>query len=77
MNSTLLGLLFILAGTVYGSLAIDKVYNSTLGWLLANGWIKPQNADKGIKLLFGRKPTIILYSLSLIAIGIFILIRLE
>jgi hypothetical protein len=77
MNSTLLGLLFILAGLVYGSLAIDRVYNSSLGWLLANGWIKPENTGKGVKLLFGRKPTIILYSLSLIAIGIFILIRLE
>lgn len=77
MNSKILGMLFILSGLIYGSLAIDGIFESTLGWMLKNNWIKEPSGGRGIKLLFGRKPTIILYSLCLIAIGIFILIKLD
>ena len=31
MNSTIIGLLFITAGVTYGSLALDGIYNATLG----------------------------------------------
>ena len=77
MNDTLIGLLFILAGVAYGSLAFDGIYDATLGWLVKNQWLKPPALTKPGKSFFGRKPTIILYSLSLIAIGIYILIKLD
>lgn len=77
MNSTIIGLLFITAGVAYGSLALDGIYNATLGWLLEHGWLKPPVPGKGDKLTFGRKPTIIFYSLSLIFIGFYILIKLD
>jgi len=74
MNKTIIGLLFILAGTAYGSLAIDDVYNRTLGWLVENKWIKPPlPGQKDITVLLGRKPTILLYSFGLIIIGLFII----
>ena len=74
MSKTLIGLIFILVGIAYGSLAIDDVYNRTLGWLVEQIWIKPTEPGKNdlVKVL-GRKPTILLYSLALIIIGIFIL----
>lgn len=77
MNNTIIGLLFILAGTAYGSLAFDGIYDATLGWLVKNEWIKPPAPSKLGKSVFGRKPTIILYGLCLIAIGIYILIKLD
>jgi len=77
MNSTIIGLLFITAGVTYGSLALDGIYNATLGWLLAHDWIKPPAPDKLAKNLFGRKPTILMYSFGLMAIGIYILIKLD
>ena len=76
MSKTLIGLLFILAGVVNGSLAIDDIYNHTLGWLLENKWLKPQAEGKtkgGMTELLGRKPTILLYSFIFIIIGLFIL----
>ena len=77
MSKTLIGLLFILAGIIYGSLAIDDFYNLTLGWLVENKWIKPPVPSKDTKnslpAILGRKPTILLYSGALIIIGIFIL----
>ncbi len=75
MNKTLIGLLFILAGVLYGSLAIDDIYNHTLGWLLTNKWVKQplEESDKGLKELLGRKPTILFYSLILIMLGTFII----
>jgi hypothetical protein len=73
MNKTIIGLLFILAGVTYGSTAVDSIYNRTLGWLVQNQWISPPKAGKKDKSPFGRKGTIILYSLALIIIGIFIL----
>ncbi len=74
MSKTLIGLLFILAGVTYGSLAIDNFYNKTLGWLVENKWIKlPIPGKKEIANILGRKPTIILYSFGLIIIGLFII----
>lgn len=73
MNKTLIGLLFIIIGLAYGSMAIDTVYNLTLGFLIANGWIKLPVPEKLEKNLLGRKPTILFYSLGLIIIGIYIL----
>ena len=77
MSSTIIGLLFILAGVAYGSLALDGIYDATLGWLVKNEWLKPPTPEKMGKSFFGRKPTIILYSLSFIAIGVYILIKLD
>ena len=74
MSKTLLGLLFILAGVIYGSLAIDDIYNRTLGWLVENKWVNPPiPGKKDITNILGRKPTILLYSFGLIIIGLFII----
>lgn len=74
MSKTTIGLIFIIAGICYGSLAIDVVYNHSLGWLVENKWIKPPIPDKtDLKEILGRKPTIIFYSLILIFIGLFML----
>lgn len=75
MNKTIIGLLFILTGVTYGSLAIDNFYNHTLGWLVENKWIKePPSPEKNdLKTILGRKPTILLYAFGLIIIGIIIL----
>jgi hypothetical protein len=74
MSKTLIGLLFILAGVLYGSLAIDGIYNHTLGWLVEHEWIKPPLPGKDdLKSILGRKPTILLYASILIIIGLFIL----
>ena len=73
MSRTLIGCLLLLAGVAYGSMAIDSFYNHTLGWLVANGWISQEKIKKSGKPLLGRKPTILIYSFSLIIIGVFIL----
>jgi hypothetical protein len=73
MNKIIIGFLFITAGLAYGSLILDVVYNTTLGYLVQNEWIKPPSAEKLAKNILGRKPTIILYSLILITIGVYIL----
>lgn len=73
MNKTIIGLLFILAGAAYGSLAIDDFYNWTLGYLVKNEWIKPPAPEKMQPNILGRKVTILLYSAVLIIIGIYIL----
>jgi hypothetical protein len=75
MSKTLIGLLFILCGFAYGSLAFDDVYDKTLGYLTANHWIKEQTIKSAKKAnsALGRKPTILLYALILILIGIYIL----
>ena len=75
MSKTLIGLLFILAGVLYGSLAIDDIYDHTLGWLVENKWVKQpiEDGGKGLKEILGRKPTILLYSLILICLGLFII----
>ncbi len=73
MSKTLIGLLFILIGVVYGSLAIDDFNNKTLGYLIEHEWIKPPLPGKGPPPILGRKTTIIFYSLALIGIGIFLL----
>ncbi len=72
MNKLAIGILFILFGSLYGLLAIDSVYRRTLGYLIQHGLITPP-AGKSSSTLFGRKPTIILYSFVFIIIGIFIL----
>jgi hypothetical protein len=75
MNKTWIGVAFIVFGIVYGSLAIDDVYNYTLGWLVENKWVTPPPAagKEDLKSILGRKPTILLYAAILIIIGIFIL----
>lgn len=74
MSTTLIGLIFILAGVSYGSLAIDDVYNHTLGWLVTHDWVKPPVLDKNdLAKILGRKPTILVYAGILIIIGLFIL----
>lgn len=74
MSKTLIGLLFILAGVAYGSLAIDDIYNHTLGWLVQHEWIKPPVPGKNsLSSVLGRKPTILLYASILIILGLFIL----
>ncbi len=74
MSKTFIGIIFILAGLAYGSMAIDNVYNRSLGWLIANQWLKPPvPGKKSLPSVLGRKPTILLYSLGLIIIGLFIL----
>jgi len=72
MTKTTIGLLFIACGLIYGSLAQNKVYHATLGWLLKNGWIKPPTTNLG-KSLMGTKATIYLFATILILLGIFIL----
>ena len=77
MSKTLIGILFILAGLAYGSLANDLVYAKTLGYLIENGWIKPPPFEKVKESqVLGRKTTIIIFSSILIIIGIFILWKL-
>lgn len=74
MSKTLIGLIFILAGVSYGSLAIDDIYNHTLGWLVEHEWIKPPvTGKKDLSNILGRKPTILLYASILIILGLFIL----
>ncbi len=74
MNKTLIGLIFILLGAAYGSLAVDDVYARTLGWLVDHEWVKPPVPEKNsLSTMLGRKPTILLYSAILIIIGLFIL----
>jgi hypothetical protein len=73
MNKNIIGILFIISGLAYGSLLSETVYTKTLGWLVENGWISPPVQNKTNKEILGRTPTIILYSLALISIGIYIL----
>jgi len=75
MSKTLIGLIFILAGICYGSLAIDDIYKHTLGYLFEHDWIKqPTSPSKnGSPALLGRKGTILLYASVLIIIGLFLL----
>lgn len=77
MNKYVIGIIFIIAGLGYGSLAFDRVYEFTMGYLLKNGWVKPPAAEKLSKDLFGRRLTILMYSLILIVIGIYILWKLQ
>lgn len=75
MSKTLIGLIFIAVGIIYGCLAIDGFYNITLGWLLEHRWVKqaPPAGKSDLKTLLGRKPTILIYASVLIIIGLFIL----
>ena len=73
MSKTTIGLIFIIFGCAYGSLAVQKINSATLGYLLTNGWIKPPKTESGEQTLLGSKGQIILFALILNAIGIFIL----
>lgn len=73
MSKTVIGLIFILAGLSYGSLAFDGIYEKTLGWLVKNQWLNPPIPDQVNKNALGRKPTIALYAIGLIIIGLYIL----
>jgi multisubunit Na+/H+ antiporter MnhC subunit len=73
MSKTLIGLVFILVGVVYGCMAIDGFYNKTLGYLTEHGFIKPPQQKNSAVETFGRKTTIIFYSLALIGIGIYLI----
>jgi hypothetical protein len=72
MSKISIGILFIIAGLAYGSMAIDSVYKKTLGYLIENKWVTPlKGAEEINKNALGRKGTIILYSLILIIIGMY------
>ena len=75
MNKTFVGIIFIVAGVVYGSFAADAVYDRTLGLLVKYNWVKPPPAPgkDDLRTVFGRKPTILFYASILIIIGAFIL----
>lgn len=57
MNKILVGIIFIVAGLVYGSFAVDVIYDHTLGWLVEHNWIKPPPLplEGPQKNLLGRK----------------------
>jgi hypothetical protein len=75
MSETTIGYLFIAAGVVYGSLAIDWIYNHTLGLLVNYNFVKtpPKPGKDDLKTIIGRKATILVYASILIIIGLFIL----
>lgn len=73
MTKQTLGFIFIAAGLAYGTMAIDSVYNKTLGYLLEHDFIKQPEAKYGRPALLGRKGTIALYSFILIILGIFLI----
>jgi uncharacterized protein YjeT (DUF2065 family) len=73
MDKTAIGLIFILAGLAYSSLALDGIYNRTLGYLVEHDWIRPPKEAKESTKTLGRKPTILLYGGALIIIGLYII----
>ena len=73
MNKTLIGLIFILAGLAYGSLAWEKATQATVGFLLKNGWLKAPDQGKISRGIFGPKFQILIYAGILIIIGLYIL----
>lgn len=73
MSKTTIGILFILTGCVYGSLAFEKVNSATIGYLLENGWLKKPKEQKTENELFGPKAQIIIFAIILNMIGIYIL----
>lgn len=73
MNKTLIGLIFILSGLAYGSLALEQVNRATIGFLLKNGWIKISKQTKIDQEVFGPKPKILIYAGILIIIGLYLL----
>jgi hypothetical protein len=75
MNKTTIGILFMLTGWIYGSLAIEKINYLTIGYLLKNGWIKQPSQQKTNKELLGSKTQIIIFAFILNAVGIFILLN--
>ena len=80
MNKTGIGILLIVGGAAYGSLAIDKVNELTLGKLMKYNFLKgPSTADQAeIKVIekspFGRKGTMLSYAAVLIGLGIYLIL---
>ncbi|MBL8030299.1 MAG: hypothetical protein JNN11_03555 [Candidatus Doudnabacteria bacterium] len=77
MDKNIIGILFIFVGVLYGSLAIDSFYEHTLGWLVKHDFIQPPKVfqNRNSQNSLGRKATILMYSIIMIAVGIFILIK--
>ncbi len=73
MSKTIIGLVFMLAGVCYGSLAVDSIYNRTLGLLFKYKLLKAPPPSEVPKSLFGPKGQVILYSSILIIIGLYLL----
>ena len=73
MSKTIIGLIFMLAGVAYGSLALDSIYNRTIGLLLKYGLIKAPPPSEIPKSILGPKGQILLYAAILIIIGLYLL----
>jgi len=73
MNKTIIGLIVILIGVCYGSLALDGVYGHTLGLLFKYKLIKAPPPSEVPKSIFGPKGQIVLYAAILIIIGLYLL----
>lgn len=73
MNKTIIGLIIILFGVCYGSLAIDSIYDRTLGLLVKYKLIKAPPAGSISPSILGQKGQIILYALILIIIGLYLI----
>lgn len=77
MSGNLIGGIFIIVGVLYGLLVFDKINETIIGYVVRNEWIiLPNSINKG-GLLFGKKPTIIFYALSLIFIGVAVILKLN
>lgn len=73
MSKTSIGILFIIVGWIYGSLAIEKINFYTIGYLLENGWLKKPPEQHAEKELLGSKAQIIIFASILNIVGIYIL----
>ena len=73
MQKIKLGLIFICIGLAYGGLIFDRVYKNTLGYLVEHKWIIPPVFKKTSPSILGRKTTILLYSITLIIIGLYLI----
>lgn len=73
MSKTIIGLIFILAGVAYGSLALDGFYNRTLGLLFKYKLLKAPPPSEVPKSILGPKGQVLLYAAILIIIGLYLL----
>lgn len=73
MNRVNIGIVFILVGAVYSMMAWDFFYDHTLGWLVANDFVKPRFMPPKDMPSIGRKAAILLYGSTMIAIGLYII----
>jgi len=77
MTKLMAGALFIAAGIIYGLTIWDRFYDLTLRKLYEQQFLRrpPEEELKKIQSgVMGRKGTILAYSLSLIAIGFYLII---